>query len=231
MPASGEDGCLLPRSRNSDATFRKGSPQRQRCDYDNQLDWDPFKNGWQTLCMLFTIRCSLWLLMLLQSCLVLHKATYLSALSCLCTDSPSPDNDKGGQFSTFQPSAQLIGNTALGLGRRNTSSRREDLTKAAASVALAAEAWTKMRGTGRRVGPSRKVLPGVSLSSLSDSAWMAIKELWWRQILLSRGRRAGERGSSSLQVVQEFRKWSAMRSVGLNTPAQHRSQWKNTFCR
>lgn len=169
--------------------------------------------------------------MLLQSCLVLHKATYLSALSCLCTDGLSPDNDNRGQFSTFQPSAQLIGNTAVGLGRRNRSSRREDLSKAAASVALAAEAWTKMRGTGRRVGPSRKVLPGVSLSSLSHSAWMAIKELWWRQILLSRGRRAGERASSSLQVVQEFRKWSAVRSAGLNTPAQHRSQWKNTFRR
>lgn len=112
--------------------------------------------------MLFTIRCSLWFLMLLQSCLVLHKATYLSALSCLCTDSPSPDNDKGGQFSTFQPSAQLIGNTALGLGRRNTSSRREDLTKAAASVALAAEAWTKMRGTrlagrAQQEGPTRRL--------------------------------------------------------------------------
>lgn len=70
-----------------------------------------------------------------------------------------------------------------------------------------------------------KVLPDVSLSSSSHSAWMAIKALWWRQILLSWGRWAGERGSSPLQVVQEFRKWSRVGSAGLHTPAQHCSQW------
>lgn len=44
----------------------------------------------------------------------------------------------------------------MALGRRNTCHRCEDSTKEAASVALAAGAWTKMRGTGWRVEPSRK---------------------------------------------------------------------------
>lgn len=114
--------------------------------------------------------CSLWHLMLLVNCLVLHIATELSALSCLCTDGPSPDNDNGGQFSTFQPNAQLIGNTVLGLVSRNTSHRCEDPTKEAASVALAAGAWTKMRGTGWWVGPSRKgPTQRLALISLSFS--------------------------------------------------------------